>query len=71
MNKRAKETKAVNQKASNILLNIAGAGLGTAGLILILISIFTEKDTLKWGMLCTAAGSILVFIRMLLNKKAP
>ena len=60
----------MNKKALNTLLNIAGAGLGTAGLILILLSIFTEKDTLKWGMLCVAIGSILVFTRLLKNKNA-
>ena len=60
----------MNNKVLNTFLNIAGAGLGTAGLILILVSIFTEKDTLKWGMLCVALGSILVFIRMLRNKNA-
>ena len=60
----------MNQKTLNMLLNIAGAGLGVAGLVLILLSIFTEKDTLKWGMLCVALGSISVFIRMLRNKKA-
>ena len=60
----------MNKKALNTLLNIAGAGLGTAGLILILLSIFTEKGTLKWGMLCVAIGSILVFTRLLKNKNA-
>ena len=60
----------MNRKALNTILNIAGAGLGTAGLILILLSIFTEKDTLKWGMLCVAIGSILVFTRLLKNKNA-
>ena len=60
----------MDKKALDILLNIAGAGLGVAGLVLILLSIFTEKDTLKWGMLCVALGSISVFIRMLRNKKA-
>ena len=60
----------MNNKVLNTFLNTAGAGLGTAGLILILVSIFTEKDTLKWGMLCVALGSILVFIRMLRNKNA-
>ena len=58
----------MNRKALNTRLNIAGAGLGMAGLILILLSIFTEKDTLKWGMLCVAIGSILVFTRLLKNK---
>ncbi len=61
----------MNNKTLNMLLNIAGAGLGVAGLILILLSIFTEKDTLKWGMLCVALGSILGFIRMLRNRKTP
>ena len=60
----------MDKKALDILLNIAGAALGTAGLVLILLSIFTEKDTLKWGMLCVALGSISVFIQMLRNKKA-
>ena len=60
----------MNKQALNTLLNIAGAGLGTAGLILILLSIFTEKDTLKWGMLCVAIGSILVFTRLLKNINA-
>ncbi len=55
----------MNRKMLNLILNTAGACLGLAGLILILISIFTEKDTLKWGMLCVALGSILVFIRMI------
>ena len=60
----------MNKKTLRILLNIAGAGLGAAGLILILLSIFTEKDTLKWGMLCVALGSILGLIRMLQGKNA-
>ena len=60
----------MHKKTLNTLLNIAGAGLGTAGLVLILLSILTGKDTLKWGMLCVALGSILVFTRMLRNKKA-
>ena len=60
----------MDKRVMNTLLNIAGAGLGIAGLILILLSIFTEKDTLKWGMLCVASGSILAFARMLWNKKA-
>ncbi len=60
----------MNKKGLNAVLNIAGAGLGVAGLVLILLSIFAEKDTLKWGMLCVALGSILAFIRMLRNRKA-
>ena len=58
-------------KTLNLFLNATGVGLGLAGLILILISIFTEKDTLKWGMLCIALGSILAFIRILLKPKEP
>ncbi len=61
----------MNKKAFIALLNIVGAGLGVAGLILILLSIFTEKDTLKWGMLCVATGSILAFARKLWNRKTP
>ncbi len=60
----------MNQKAWNIALNIVGAALGIAGLILILLSIFAEKDTLKWGMLCVALGSILAFVRGLYHKNA-
>ena len=60
----------MDKKTLNTLLNIAGAGLGAAGLILILLSIFTETDTLKWGMLCVAIGSVLGFIRVLKNKNA-
>ncbi len=60
----------MNKKTLNTVLSIAGIALGAAGLILILLSIFTEKDTLKWGMLCVALGCILNFIRMLWNKKA-
>ena len=60
----------MNQKTLNTLLAIAGAGLGMAGLIFILLSIFTDRDTLKWGMLCVALGCIFNFIRILWNKKA-
>jgi hypothetical protein len=59
-----------NSKTLNTLLNITAAGLGLTGLVLILLSIFTEKDTLKWGLLCVALGSIIGFIRMLKTKKA-
>jgi len=59
-----------NNKTLNTLLNITAAGLGLTGLVLILLSIFTEKDTLKWGLLCVALGSIIGFIRMLKTKKA-
>ncbi len=60
----------MNQKMLNTLTAIAGAGLGVAGLIFILLSIFTEKDTLKWGMLCVALGCIFNCVRILWNKKA-
>jgi hypothetical protein len=65
------EEKDMRKKTLNLFLNATGVGLGLAGLILILISIFTEKDTLKWGMLCIALGSILAFIRILLKPKEP
>ena len=61
----------MRKKTLNLFLNATGVGLGLAGLILILNSIFTEKDTLKWGMLCIALGSILAFIRILLKPKEP
>ncbi len=60
----------MKNKKMNTILNIADAGLGMAGLILILLSVFAETDTLKWGMLCVALGSILVFTRTLRNKNA-
>lgn len=60
----------MNKKTLNTVLTIAGIALGGAGLIIILLSIFTETNTLKWGMLCVALGCILNFIRMLWNKKA-
>ena len=65
------EEKRCAQKDFESFLNATGVGLGLAGLTLILISIFTEKDTLKWGMLCIALGSILAFIRILLKLKEP
>ena len=60
----------MNKKTLNTVLTIAGIALGGAGLTIILLSIFTETNTLKWGMLCVALGCILNFIRMLWNKKA-
>lgn len=60
----------MNKKIWNTLLNFVTAGLGLAGLILILLSMLTEKDTLKWGMLCVAVGSILGMIRMVRNRSA-
>jgi len=59
----------MNQKALNTLLTIAGAGLGVAGLIFILLSIFAEKNTLIWGLLCVALGALFSGILRLRNKK--
>ena len=60
----------MNQKTLNTLLAIAGAGLGVAGLIFILFSIFTEKNTLIWGLLCVALGTLFSIIRLLWGQKA-
>ena len=60
----------MNKKTLNTVLTIAGIALGGAGLTIILLSNFTETNTLKWGMLCVALGCILNFIRMLWNNKA-
>lgn len=57
----------MDKKGLNVL-NIAGIVPGTAGLIFILLSVFADKDTLKWGLLCVALGSILGIIRMRRNK---
>lgn len=61
----------MNNKTWNVLLSIAGIGLGVAGLIFILLSVFTEKSTLIRGLLCVALGSVFGIIRMLWSKKAP
>jgi hypothetical protein len=58
----------MDKKGLNTALNIAGIVLGTAGLVFILLSILTDKDTLKWGLMCVALGSILGIIRMRRNK---
>ena len=60
----------MKQKTLNTVLGIAGGLLGIAGVILILVSIFTDKDVLKWGMLCVALGSILTLTLTLRNKRA-
>ena len=60
----------MNQKTLNTLLSTAGMTLGGAGLILILLSVFAEKNTLIWGMLCVALGAVCTWIRMLRNQKA-
>ena len=51
----------MNKKTLNTILNIAGIMLGIAGLILILFSIFTEKDTLKWGMSAKTESGIVFY----------
>ena len=58
----------MDKKGLNTALNIAGIVLGTAGLVFILLSILTDKDTLKWGLMCVALGSILGIIRKRRNK---
>ena len=60
----------MNDKVLNALLNMARIGLDAAGVILILISFFTERDVLKWGTLCVALGSILALIWQMRNKGA-
>ena len=53
----------MNQKTLNTLITAAAAVLGVAGLVFLLLSVFAEKNTLVWGLLCVALGSILSFIR--------
>lgn len=60
----------MNKKTMNTLLTVTGVGLGIAGLILILLSVFAEKNTLIWGMLCVALGTLVNAILMLWRKKA-
>ena len=60
----------MNKKTMNTLLTVTGVGLGIAGLILILLSVFAEKNTLIWGMLCVALGTLVNAILMLWHKKA-
>ena len=55
----------MNKETVKLLLNTSAVGLGAAGIILILLSVFAEMNTLKWGLLCVALGSILCFIRTL------
>ncbi len=60
----------MNKKTLKLILNTAAVGLGVAGIILILLSVFAQSDTLKWGLLCVVLGSILTFIRTLQKPKA-
>ena len=53
----------MNQKTLNTLITAAAAVLGVAGLVFLLLSVFAEKNTLVWGLLCVALGSILNIIR--------
>ena len=61
----------MNKETVKLLLNTSAVGLGAAGIILILLSVFAEMNTLKWGLLCVALGSILCFIRILQKSKTP
>ena len=70
MNNKGTENNTMNQKTLNTLINIAGIGLGAAGLVFLLLSVFAEKSTLNRGLLCVALGSVLFFVRLYLNRKA-
>ena len=65
------EEKRCAQKDFESFFECYGCRLRVGGLDSDPDSIFTEKDTLKWGMLCIALGSILAFIRILLKPKEP
>ncbi|MBR6088906.1 MAG: hypothetical protein IKP86_03160 [Anaerolineaceae bacterium] len=54
----------MNKKTMNTILTIAAALLGIAGLVLLLISIFSEHQTLLPGMLCVVLGTLCNLIRM-------
>lgn len=60
----------MNRKTRNIILAIAIAGLGIGGLALILISIFGDSNTMGWGLLCVAMGSLCNIILMHRAKKS-
>ena len=59
----------MNKKTLNMVLMIVTAGLGIAGLVFVLISIFTEHHSLMPGMLCIVLGNLCNLIRMQMKKK--
>ena len=60
----------MNKKMLNMLPVIAAAGFGIAGLVLVLLSIFSDRHTLIPGLLCVALGTICNLIRTLRQKKS-
>ena len=59
----------MNRKTLAAALSVLGAGLGAAGLILILLSVLADRNTLVWGMLCVALGTLCSIILMQRNRK--
>ena len=59
----------MNKKTLNTLLMIGTAGLAVAGLVLVLISIFSDSHTLMPGMLCVVLGNLCNLIRIRVQKK--
>lgn len=53
----------MNRKTLNTVLTAAAAVLGTAALVLILLSVFSERKTLIPGLLCVAAGTVCNLVR--------
>ena len=53
----------MNKKTLNTALIIAAAGLGIAALVLVLLSIFTDRNTLMPGLLCVVLGNLFNLIR--------
>ena len=60
----------MNRKTLNTILTIAGTVLGIAGLALILVSVFSDRNTLVWGMICVALGSLCSIILTYRAKKS-
>ena len=60
----------MNNKTLNTLLTVAGAGLGIAAIVLILLSVLSDRNTLIPGLVCVAVGSVCTWIRMLTKKQA-
>lgn len=48
----------MNRKTIETILKIAGLALGVAGLVLILLSVFAEMNTLRPGLLCAVLGML-------------